>query len=320
MGVELATAYLTLIPSLRGASKAIASQLGAVDTTKAGQKLGSSLGASMSKAFNNEGVAKMQTAANAASKNLRDAMAASEEATKRVTIAQTKLNEARAKYGDGSAQAMQAELNLANAQRRQAEAANNVIDAQTRLERANKELALATDAATNAAERQSSVFGRASTALAKVSAVSGSAGQKLSSAGSSLMSMGSTLTQGVTVPIAAATAGVLGFALQTASAAETTEVSFTTMLGSAEAANDMMGQLADFAAHTPFELSGLQTATRQLLAYGFTAEDIIPMLTNVGDATAALGTGQAGIEAVTRALGQMQTRGKVSAEEMLQLT
>lgn len=147
-----------------------------------------------------------------------------------------------------------------------------------------------------------------------------SIGDGLSSAGSRLAEVGGKLTVGITAPLASATAAVGTFALRTASAAETTEISFTTMLGSEEAALSMMEELADFAAHTPFELSGLQTATRQLLAYGFTAEDVIPMLTAVGDATAALGTGQAGIESVTRALGQMQTRGKVSAEEMLQLT
>lgn len=156
--------------------------------------------------------------------------------------------------------------------------------------------------------------------LSSVSQKMQEVGGKLNDVGSKMMGIGAGLTAGVTVPIAGATAAIGGFALKTASAAETTEISFTTMLGSSEAALDMMEELADFAAHTPFELSGLQTATRQLLAYGFTAEDVIPMLTAVGDATAALGTGQAGIEAVTRALGQMQTRGKASAEEMLQLT
>lgn len=120
--------------------------------------------------------------------------------------------------------------------------------------------------------------------------------------------------------IAKAVKDFASFGLATASAAETTEISFTTMLGSAEAAQQMIAQLSDFAAKTPFDLSGLQDATRQLLAYGFQAEEVIPMLTAVGDATSALGTGQEGIDAVTRALGQMQTRGKVSAEEMLQLT
>ena len=147
-----------------------------------------------------------------------------------------------------------------------------------------------------------------------------SGGRAIQSLGRSIADIGGKLTTGLTLPLATATAGIGAFAISTASAAETTEMSFTTMLGSAEAARDMMDELADFAAKTPFELSGLQTATRQLLAYGFAADDVIPMLTAVGDATAALGTGQVGIESVTRALGQMQAKGKVQAEEMLQLT
>lgn len=236
MGVELATAYLTLIPSLKGATKTIAAQLGGVDVKGAGAKMGKSLGDSMATAFDDTAVKKMQNSVSAAERNL-----------------------------------------------------------------------------TNALSRLSVAAGTASDGWSRI-------GGSISNAGSSLMDIGGKLTQSVTLPMAAAVAAVGGFALSTASAAETTEISFTTMLGSEEAALQMMEQLADFAAHTPFELSGLQTATRQLLAYGFTADEVVPMLTAVGDATAALGTGQAGIEAVTRALGQMQTRGKVSAEEMLQLT
>lgn len=239
MATELASAYLTLIPSLKGATKTIAAQLGGVDVKGAGAKMGKSLGDSMATAFDDTAVKKIQ---------------------------------------------------------------------------------LTTEAATQAAQRQQSALSRLSVAAGTASEGWSRVGGSISNAGSSLMDIGGKLTQSVTLPMAAAVAAVGGFALSTASAAETTEISFTTMLGSEEAALQMMEQLADFAAHTPFELSGLQTATRQLLAYGFTADEVVPMLTAVGDATAALGTGQAGIEAVTRALGQMQTRGKASAEEMLQLT
>lgn len=318
-GIELASAYLTLIPSLKGASKSISAQLGGIDTTRAGQTLGRNLGGSMARAFSSDGVAQMETAVSKAEKSLTQAMSRSEDATKRVEIAQQALNEAVERYGEGSSQAMRAELELTKAQRSQAEAATGVIDAQTRLETAQKNLRLATDAASASASRQESVLAKASETMAKAAQGLDSAGSKLKSFGTGMAGVGDALMPVSTALIGgAAAAGT--FALSTASAAETTEVSFTTMLGSAEAAEAMMQRLADFAARTPFELSGLQDATRQLLAYGFTAEDVIPMLTAVGDATAALGTGQAGIEAVTRALGQMQTRGKVSAEEMLQLT
>ena len=80
------------------------------------------------------------------------------------------------------------------------------------------------------------------------------------------------------------------------------------MLGP-ERAKQMIADLTDFAKKTPFEMSGLTDATQKLLAYGFTAEDVIPTLTAIGDATAALGSGQEGIDACTRAIGQMQAKG-----------
>ena len=43
MATELATAYISLIPELKGAGKSIASQLGGVDVAQTGRKLGKSL-------------------------------------------------------------------------------------------------------------------------------------------------------------------------------------------------------------------------------------------------------------------------------------
>lgn len=155
-----------------------------------------------------------------------------------------------------------------------------------------------------------------SASLAKVERLASSA---LGSLGSAADAAGTALTAGVTAPLAAAGAVVGKWALQTASAAEQADIAFTTMLGP-EKAKQMLSDLADFAAKTPFEMEGLTSATQKLLAYGFAAENVIPLLTSVGDATAGLGAGQEGIDAVTRALGQMQAKGKVYAEEMMQLT
>lgn len=100
---------------------------------------------------------------------------------------------------------------------------------------------------------------------------------------------------------------------------EQTRIAFTTMLGSAEKADAFIKQLYDFAAKTPFEIEGLTTAARQLLAFGFEAEQVIPMMESIGNAVSGLGGGAFEIERVTRALGQMQAKGKVTAEEMMQL-
>ncbi len=96
--------------------------------------------------------------------------------------------------------------------------------------------------------------------------------------------------------------------------------SMEVLTGSAETARKHLSDLERFAATTPFDFSGLVDASKRLQAYGFQAEAVIPILQNVGDASAALGLGQEGIDRITLALGQMASKGKVSAEEMLQLT
>ena len=101
---------------------------------------------------------------------------------------------------------------------------------------------------------------------------------------------------------------------------EQTRVALTTLLGSASAAGDMLTQLEKFAAITPFDLPGVENASRQLLAFGFQAQDIIPMLTSIGDAVSAMGGGVPEINRVTLALGQMSAAGRVNAQDLMQLT
>lgn len=152
-----------------------------------------------------------------------------------------------------------------------------------------------------------------------VSGLSASTSSALSRVSSSMVGWGAGLSAAVTAPLTAAGVKAAQWALTTAGAAEQADIALSTMLGP-ERAKQMIADLTDFAKKTPLEMSGLTDATQKLLAYGFAAEDVIPTLTAVGDATAALGSGQEGIDACTRAIGQMQAKGKVMSEEMLQLT
>jgi tape measure domain-containing protein len=112
----------------------------------------------------------------------------------------------------------------------------------------------------------------------------------------------------------------LGKAILAPNAAmEQTAVSFKTLLHSGEAASKMMKDLQKFAATTPFEFPEIASSAKRMLAFGFSADSILPMLNSVGDAVSALGGGAFEIDRVTTALGQMKAKGKVSAEEMMQL-
>lgn len=116
-----------------------------------------------------------------------------------------------------------------------------------------------------------------------------------------------------------AIAGIGAASVKAAADMEQTRKAFTTLLKDATLAKDFLAELEIFAANTPFELPGLLQASKKMLAFGFTAQQVIPVLTAVGDSAAALGMGQDGIDRLTIAIGQMQAKGKVSAEEMLQL-
>lgn len=112
---------------------------------------------------------------------------------------------------------------------------------------------------------------------------------------------------------------VVGTGLKVAADMEQAQVAFETMLGSAEEAQDFLSDLKDFAAKTPFEFPQLQEAAKKLMAVGTNAEDVIPIMTTLGNATAGMSTGAEGIQRATLALSQMQMKGKVTGEEMMQL-
>lgn len=119
------------------------------------------------------------------------------------------------------------------------------------------------------------------------------------------------------------TIGAIGAAsMRAAGQMEMYNVAMDTMLknqGSSLTADSFLRQLQEFAQETPFDFEGLVEATKMLMAFGFEAEKILPMMRTIGDAVAGLGGGTEGQQRVIRAFGQMQAKGRVMAEELLQL-
>lgn len=114
--------------------------------------------------------------------------------------------------------------------------------------------------------------------------------------------------------------GIVGVAaVKSAAQLEQQKIAFTTLLKSAQKADTFLRKLQSFAAATPFQFDELVDASKKMLAFGFASEDVLPMLRKVGDAAAGLGAGSEGVDRITRALGQMQGKGKVSTQEINQL-
>lgn len=99
-----------------------------------------------------------------------------------------------------------------------------------------------------------------------------------------------------------------------------TQIAFEGILQSSTAAEAMLAELQEFAKVTPFTFTGIADSAKQLLAVGYAADDVIPMMTTLGNTAAGLGLGEDAISGVIRALGQMKGKGKASAEELQQIS
>ena len=93
------------------------------------------------------------------------------------------------------------------------------------------------------------------------------------------------------------------------------EISFGTMLKSKDKANDLMAQMADLAAKTPFGLEEVSEGAKRLLAFQVPAEEVTETLRRMGDVAAGLGVpmGQ-----LIHVYGQVKAQGKLMTNDLYQ--
>lgn len=137
-----------------------------------------------------------------------------------------------------------------------------------------------------------------------------------------LSNLGSTVKSGVSgitktiSGISAAIGGIsLGTIIKYNAQMEQYQTSFTTMLGSASKAQSMIANLKDFADKTPFEMSDLSKGAQTLLAFGTSANDIMPDLKMLGDISQG---DKAKFDGLTLAFSQISSAGKLSGQDLLQ--
>jgi tape measure domain-containing protein len=143
-------------------------------------------------------------------------------------------------------------------------------------------------------------------------------------AGSSFLSSfaGHLAKIGGLVAGAIAAAGIgkaISEAFSTTADFEVTKVAFEGMLGSTEAATKALSDLQKFAQRTPFTFPELSDASRKLLAVGYDTDQVIPIMTKLGNAAAAVGAKGYDINLVVRALGQIKGKGRIMQEEVNQI-
>lgn len=100
----------------------------------------------------------------------------------------------------------------------------------------------------------------------------------------------------------------------TAGRREIDQISFATLFGSADKASGFLEQVRKMAAETPFGYDTLTNMSKVLSTYGYAADQILPLLTKVGDAGSALGMSQEDMAFVATAIGRMNLTNKTTME------
>lgn len=95
------------------------------------------------------------------------------------------------------------------------------------------------------------------------------------------------------------------------------EVAFNTMLGSKAKADALMTQLINTAAKTPFDLVGVSSSAKQLLAYGIAADKVNDTLVRLGNIAAGLSIP---LQDIAWLYGTTMTQGRLYAEDLNQFT
>jgi len=109
----------------------------------------------------------------------------------------------------------------------------------------------------------------------------------------------------------------LVFALQARAEIETLETSFVSLTGSVQGAKDIVEELNDFTASTPFQLDGVGNAARQLITAKGNTEGLQDELRILGDISAVSGVA---IIDLAQIYAKSMNKGKLQAEELNQLS
>lgn len=89
---------------------------------------------------------------------------------------------------------------------------------------------------------------------------------------------------------------------------------------SGERAQEVLGWIENLAVQSPFEAKDISAAFRLAQAYGFTSDQAMRLTQATVDFAAGAGISGATMDRISLALGQIQARGKVSAQELNQLS
>lgn len=99
------------------------------------------------------------------------------------------------------------------------------------------------------------------------------------------------------------------------------QVAFGTLMGNSRQAAQHIKELQDLTVKFPLDFTAISTLSQRLQGAGIEAKKIVPLIKDIGNVAAATGDLSADrLEGIGIALAQIASKGKVSAEEMEQLS
>lgn len=102
--------------------------------------------------------------------------------------------------------------------------------------------------------------------------------------------------------------------IKLAGSREKTQMAFSTMMKDDGKAKAYLAEVKKMADYTPFLFDDLTAMSKTLLTYGYNEKEMIPQLTKVGNAGAALGMNTEDMKMVATAIGRMKSSGKTTLE------
>lgn len=149
-----------------------------------------------------------------------------------------------------------------------------------------------------------------SVAAQKIAAVGG----ELKKTSDKMAAVGQKMTVSLTAPLVAM--GAIGVNYN--AKLEQYRTMFTTLLGSAEEADRVIGQIQEDAQKSPFDTASLIEANQYLISAGVEADEARKTVMALGDAVAATGGGSAELSRMAQNLQQIKNVGKASAQDIKQ--
>ena len=115
-------------------------------------------------------------------------------------------------------------------------------------------------------------------------------------------------------PYTMISAGV-GAMVRLGAQAESVNVAFTTLVGSERKAAEMLRQINDFAAHSPFGKMDLTQSAQTMLNFGVETGKVLPLLRQLGDIS---GGDKDKMSALSLVMGQVSSTGYLMGQDLLQ--